>query len=116
MNKILIVDDEEGLRKLLKDYFELNGYFVLTAKDGDEALRQVEQQPDLVVLDVDMPGMNGFDVCRKIRGFVSCPILFLTAYVEETDQISGFQAGGDDYIRKPFSIRELGVRDGVASR
>ncbi|WP_261301503.1 response regulator transcription factor [Paenibacillus andongensis] len=110
MKKILIIDDEADLRKMLADYFEVNGYLVLTAKDGNETLRQVEKQPDIVLLDINMPEMNGLDICRKIRSYVSCPILFLTARVEDADKISGFQAGGDDYIQKPFSIHELGAR------
>ncbi|MFB9324562.1 response regulator transcription factor [Paenibacillus aurantiacus] len=110
MPKILIVDDEADLRKLLTDYFEINGYFVLTAKDSQEALRKVEQQPDLVLMDINMPGQNGLELCERIRNFVSCPILFLTARIEDADKIAGFQAGGDDYILKPFSIRELGAR------
>ncbi|MGO4272620.1 response regulator transcription factor [Paenibacillus sp. TAF58] len=110
MKKILIIDDEADLRKMLADYFEVNGYLVLTAKNGNEALQQVQKQPDLILLDINMPEMNGLDVCRKIRSFVSCPILFLTARVEDADKISGFQAGGDDYIQKPFSIHELGAR------
>lgn len=110
MKKILIVDDEADLRKLLADYFEINGYFAMTAKNGNEALRQIENQPDLVLLDINMPELNGLELCRKIRHFVSCPIIFLTARVEEADKISGFRAGGDDYILKPFSIQELGAR------
>lgn len=110
MKKILIVDDEADLRKLLADYFEINGYFAMTAKNGNEALRQIENQPDLVLLDINMPELNGLELCRKIRHFVSCPIIFLTARVEEADKISGFRAGGDDYIQKPFSIQELGAR------
>ncbi|MGM0867403.1 MAG: response regulator transcription factor [Bacillota bacterium] len=110
MKKILIIDDEADLRNMLRDYFEVNGYFVLTAKDGIEALQQVEKQPDIVLLDINMPEINGLNVCRKIRNFLYCPILFLTACVEDADKISGFQAGGDDYIQKPFSIRELGAR------
>ncbi|MEO2202930.1 response regulator transcription factor [Paenibacillus pabuli] len=110
MHKILIVDDEADLRKLLTDYFEINGYAVLTAKDSQEALRKIEQQPDLVLLDINMPEQNGLQVCEKIRNFVSCPILFLTARIEDTDKIAGFRAGGDDYILKPFSIHELGAR------
>lgn len=110
MHKILIVDDEADLRKLLTDYFEINGYSVMTAKDSREALRKVEQQPDLVLLDINMPEQNGLQLCEKIRGFVSCPILFLTARIEDADKIAGFRAGGDDYILKPFSIHELGAR------
>lgn len=110
MKKILIVDDEADLRKLLADYFEINGYFAMTAKNGNEALRQIENQPDLVLLDINMPELNGLELCRKIRHFVSCPIIFLTARVDDADKISGFRAGGDDYILKPFSIQELGAR------
>ncbi|ARU62117.1 DNA-binding response regulator [Tumebacillus avium] len=110
MKKILIIDDEADLRNLLADYFEVNGYHVMTARDGKEALRQAEQQPDIILLDINMPELDGLDVCRKIRNFVSCPILFLTARVDVSDKISGFQAGGDDYILKPFSIHELGAR------
>lgn len=110
MKKILIIDDEDDLRKMLADYFEINGYLALTAKDGNEALKQVEKQPDILLLDINMPEINGLDLCRRIRSFVSCPILFLTARVEDADKISGFQAGGDDYIQKPFSIHVLGAR------
>ncbi|MFB5676828.1 response regulator transcription factor [Paenibacillus terreus] len=110
MKKILIIDDEADLRKLLTDYFELNGYFVMAASNGHEALRQIENLPDLVLLDINMPGLDGIELCRKIRDFVSCPILFLTARVEDADKIMGFKAGGDDYIPKPFSIHELGAR------
>ncbi|WP_433940086.1 response regulator transcription factor [Paenibacillus lautus] len=110
MHKILIVDDEADLRKLLTDYFEINGYFVMTAKDSREAMQKVELGPDLVLLDINMPEENGLEICERIRGFISCPILFLTARIEDADKIAGFRAGGDDYILKPFSIRELGAR------
>ncbi|WP_456287395.1 response regulator transcription factor [Paenibacillus sp. AK002] len=110
MHKILIVDDEADLRKLLTDYFEINGYFVMTAKNSREAMQKVEQGPDIVLLDINMPEENGLEICERIRGFVSCPILFLTARIEDADKIAGFRAGGDDYILKPFSIRELGAR------
>ncbi|MCR8843609.1 response regulator transcription factor [Paenibacillus sp. SC116] len=110
MKKLLIIDDEADLRKLLTDYFEMNGYFVMTAKDGNEALRKTEEQPDLILLDINMPERDGLELCRNIRHFVSCPILFLTARVEDSDKIVGFQAGGDDYIVKPFGIHELGAR------
>ncbi len=108
--KILVVDDEADIINLLKDYFELNGYQVLTAVDGQQALKHVEKQPDIILLDINMPGLDGLEVCSQIRGFVSCPILFLTARVEDVDKINGFCAGGDDYIVKPFSIDELGAR------
>ena len=108
--KILVVDDEADIINLLKDYFELNGYQVLTAANGQQALKQVEKQPDIILLDINMPDLNGLEVCSQIRVFVSCPILFLTARVEDVDKINGFRAGGDDYIVKPFSIDELGAR------
>lgn len=108
--RILIVDDETDIVKLLRDYFELNGYLVLTAQNGEEALKQTEQSPDLILLDINMPQMDGLTVCKRIRDVVSCPILFLTAKVEDEDKINGFRVGGDDYIVKPFSISELGAR------
>ncbi len=108
--KILLVDDEADIINLLRDYFEINGYEVLAASNGPEALKQVEKQPDLILLDINMPDIDGLKVCKQIRNFVSCPILFLTAKVEDSDKINGFHAGGDDYIVKPFSIDELGAR------
>lgn len=108
--KILIVDDEEGIVFLLRDYFEIQGYEVITARGGLEALEKIRFNPDLILLDINMPDLDGMEVCRKIRGHVSCPILFLTAKIEEEDRVNGFLMGGDDYILKPFSIEELGAR------
>lgn len=108
--KILAVDDEIHILKLLKDYFNMQGYLVYTACGGSEALEKIEIQPDIILLDINMPDMNGLDVCKKIRDHVACPILFLTAKVEERDRINGLMIGGDDYILKPFSIEELGAR------
>lgn len=108
--KILLVDDEADIVNLLRDYFEINGYEVLTALNGTDALKQIEKYPDLILLDINMPDMDGLQVCKQIRNFVSCPILFLTAKVEDSDKINGFCVGGDDYIVKPFSIDELGAR------
>lgn len=110
MKKLLIVDDEADIRELLKDYFELNGYEVILAKNGTEAMKKAEYQPDLILLDINMPDLDGIEVCGKIRDFVSCPIVFLTARIEDQDKITGFLSGGDDYILKPFSIDELGAR------
>lgn len=110
INRILIVDDETDIITMLRDYFEINGYIILTAGNGNEALKQAEKQPDLILLDINMPGPDGIEVCKKISNFVSCPILFLTAKVEDGDKINGFRAGGDDYIVKPFSVEELGAR------
>ncbi|ASA24094.1 response regulator transcription factor [Paenibacillus donghaensis] len=107
---ILIVDDEADIVSLLQDYFEINGYRVLTAFSGEEALKQAGCSPDCIILDINMPDLDGLEVCQRIRNFVSCPIMFLTAKVEDNDKINGFRAGGDDYMVKPFSIDELGAR------
>lgn len=108
--KILIADDEEDIVFLLKHFLEGKGYVVLTAYDGREALRQLEKQPDIILLDISMPYMDGIEVCKRIREHVSVPIVFLTAKVTEDDKVKGFGAGGDDYIIKPFSLKELEAR------
>lgn len=110
MYKILVADDEKDVVNLLKDYFEINDYLVITAYSGAEAIEKATQNPDIILLDVNMPDGDGLSVCRKIRDYVSCPILFLTARIDDSDKISGFASGGDDYIIKPFSIDELGAR------
>lgn len=109
-NRILIVDDENDIVNLLKDHFEYSGYEVLTAESGEEAIKKSEQQPDIILLDINMPEFDGFQVCNRIRNFVSCPIIFLTARIEDADKILGFGLGADDYVIKPFSIDELGAR------
>ena len=108
--KLLMVDDDVQLLKMLSQYFQIKGYEILTAKDGKEALEKAAKGPDLILLDVNMPRMDGLEVCRRIRDKVSCPILFLTARVEEEDRVGGLLSGGDDYIVKPFSLRELEAR------
>ena len=113
---ILVVDDEEDILALLRDLFTMKGYQVLTAATGEQALEQCSKAPDLILLDVNMPGMDGFTLCKKIRDFLSCPILFLTARVEDADKLKGFSAGGDDYILKPFSTAELLARVGAHLR
>ncbi|MGN0402761.1 MAG: response regulator transcription factor [Acetatifactor sp.] len=110
MYKILIVDDEQAIVSLLEDYLRLNNYEVMVAYDGNGAVKQALQQPDLILLDVNMPGCDGFSVCKQIRDYVTCPIIFLTARIEDSDKIEGFSVGGDDYIIKPFSMDELGAR------
>lgn len=110
MYKILIVDDEEAIVSLLTDYLKLNSYEVLVAYNGSEAIKRALEKPDLILLDVNMPEGDGFSVCKQIRDYVSCPIIFLTARIEDADKIQGFSVGGDDYIVKPFSIDELGAR------
>ena len=109
-DKILIVDDEADIVSMLKDYFEFNGYDTITAVNGLEAIQKAEKQPDIILLDINMPDIDGMEVCMRIRDFVSCPILFLTARIEDGDKIKGFGVGADDYIIKPFSIDELGAR------
>lgn len=110
MQKILIVDDEKDIVDMLKSFFESRGYEAWGVTDGAEALRLAEQRPDIILLDVSMPDMDGLEVCRRIRDFVSCPILFLSARIEESDKVRGFAAGGDDYVIKPFSLMELEAR------
>lgn len=110
MYRILVADDEKDVVSLLKDFLEMKGYDVLTAYDGNQAIEMSLKKPDLILLDINMPDVNGFDVCKKIREYISCPILFLTARVEDSDKINGFASGGDDYITKPFSIGELEAR------
>ncbi|BBF41785.1 two-component response regulator [Lachnospiraceae bacterium KM106-2] len=110
MKTILVADDELDIRIMLKEYLELEGYFVITAGNGAETIKQVAKNPDLILLDINMPDIDGFTVCEKIRDYLSCPILFLTARTEEMDKVNGFRAGGDDYIVKPFGIEELLAR------
>ena len=106
---ILIVDDERGIVDTMKAYFSPQ-YEVLTAYSGEEAIQKAEMQPDLILLDINMPRMDGLTVCQTIREHVACPILFLTARIESTDKINGFQAGADDYIVKPVDLDELAAR------
>ena len=104
---ILIVDDEPDILSMLGDFFLYNGYSTMTAACGAEALKKAEMQPDLILLDINLPDMDGLEICSRIRAHISCPILFLTARVEDSDKIVGFGAGADDYIVKPFSVEEL---------
>lgn len=108
--KILIADDDKELLKMLGSFLEIRGYAVETALNGAEALKKAEAAPDLILLDVNMPCMDGLEVCRRIRDKTACPILFLTAKAEEQDRINGLLSGGDDYILKPFSLKELEAR------
>lgn len=107
--KLLIVDDEPGIVDMIRSYFQ-SEYDILTAYSGREALEKVSARPDLILLDINMPEMDGLAVCQQIREYVSCPVLFLTARIESSDKIIGFQAGADDYIVKPFDLDELGAR------
>ena len=108
--KILIIDDDTELLKMLKKYLEIKKYEIITAENGWKGLNKIKLQPDLILLDVNMPDMDGIEVCRRIRDKVDCPILFLTARVDEQDVVNGLSSGGDDYILKPFRLKELDAR------
>ena len=107
LSTILIIDDEKDLVKLLGKKIKDNGHEVLVAFDGEEGIEKSKLNPDLILLDIMMPKIDGFEVCQKIRDNVVCPIIFLSARQSETDKIRGFNLGGDDYITKPFGLREL---------
>jgi two-component system alkaline phosphatase synthesis response regulator PhoP len=107
----LVVDDEPHVTELLNDVLAAEGFSVISAADGPAALRRARSnQPDLVVLDVGLPGLDGFDVCRALRKETAAPILFLTARGQEIDRVVGLELGADDYVTKPFSPRELVAR------
>jgi len=111
MPKILVVEDEVDVNNLIRTQFEREGYEVAQAFDGPSALKQVERhQPDLIVLDWMLPGMDGLSVCREIRRTHLMPIIMLTARGEEIDRVVGLEVGADDYVVKPFGVRELLAR------
>lgn len=109
--KILIVEDERKLANILKAYLEQAGFFVVTASDGQQALTVFRhEKPALVLLDLNLPVLDGLDVCRALRKESAAPIIMVTARVEETDRLVGLELGADDYISKPFSPREVVAR------
>jgi two-component system, OmpR family, alkaline phosphatase synthesis response regulator PhoP len=109
--QILIVDDEPKIARLVRDYLERGGFAVSIARDGPEALMRARtEHPDLVVLDLGLPGLDGLDVTRALRRDSSVPIIMLTARDDETDKVIGLELGADDYVTKPFSPRELVAR------
>jgi DNA-binding response OmpR family regulator len=111
MNHVLLIDDDRRLHELLAEYLEQNGFTVKGAHSGLEGLAKVDAEAfDVVLLDVMMPGMDGLEVCRRIRSKSSVPILMLTAKGDETDRVVGLELGADDYIAKPFGPRELVAR------
>lgn len=116
MHKILIAEDDPTIREGLSDALELEGYAVAAACDGVETIRLYNKfSPDLIVLDIMMPGLNGYEVCRQIRrGNPALPVIFLSARSEEVDKVFGLELGADDYVTKPFSLRELLAR--IAAR
>ena len=116
--KILVVDDEARMRKLVRDFLVKAGYTVLEAEDGNEAMEvfYANKNISLLILDVMMPGMDGFNACTKIREICNVPIIFLTGRDSEDDKVQGLLLGGDDYMVKPYSLRELDARIQVLIR
>lgn len=111
MKKILVADDEEKIRKMICDYLDAVGYETVTAVDGIDAITQtIEEKPDLILLDIMMPGLDGFDSTRRIREKTDVPIIMITARAEEADKLMGLDVGADDYIVKPFSLKEMAAR------
>lgn len=109
--KVLVVDDDVKTVELVKLYLNRDGYRVLTAYDGNDALQMTrDSRPDLIVLDLMLPGMNGLDVCRILRKESDVPIIMLTAMTTDDDRLTGLNLGADDYVTKPFSPRELAAR------
>jgi DNA-binding response OmpR family regulator len=108
---ILVVDDEEAIAEAVRARLQSEGYEVVVAADGPQAIElHAEHRPDLVVLDLMLPGMDGLEVCKRIQRDRWTPVLMLTAKTEEADKVAGFAVGADDYLTKPFSLRELAVR------
>jgi DNA-binding response OmpR family regulator len=111
MKKIFVVEDEENIRNLIEAYLKKEGYFVITAKDGDEAIEKWEENlVDIIIMDIMMPGYDGYEVLEYIRQESKVPVIFLTAKRELEDRIRGFETGADDYLTKPFSMKELVMR------
>ena len=109
--KILIIDDEAKIVEICQDYLKAAGFYVVSALDGSTGIERFHREkPDLIILDLSLPGVDGFDICRDIRRESQVPIIMLTARVEETDKLVGLELGADDYITKPFSPRELVAR------
>mgnify|MGYP003588034121 CR=1 FL=1 len=110
-HSVLIVDDDKKIAELVQAYFEKDGFTTYLAHDGFKALEKIrEQKPDIVVLDLMLPGLDGWEVCRRVRKDSEIPILMLTARDEEPDRLTGLEMGADDYVAKPFSAREVVAR------
>ncbi len=112
MRRVLVVDDEPHIRAVLRGYLEADGFAVSEAADGEAAVRQLRQDvaPDLVLLDVMMPGIDGLEVLRRVRAFSDVYVILVTARTEEVDKLVGLGVGADDYVTKPFSPREVAAR------
>lgn len=109
-NKILIIDDEIEMVKMLDKFFKLKDFETITSTTGINIFKLIEENPDIILLDINMPDMDGFEVCKQIRNKTNVPIIFLTARNSETDMIKGLMLGAEDYITKPFSLKELHAR------
>jgi DNA-binding response OmpR family regulator len=108
---ILVVEDEQAIADLVRAYLKRDGFGVVWARSGEQALEELSRHPvRLVVLDIGLPGIDGFEVCRRLRGRTGVPILILSARDDEVDRVAGLEAGADDYVTKPFSPRELVAR------
>ncbi len=111
MKKILVVEDDERIRFIIKDFLIMKGYEVVEATDGEEGLDKFyEDKFDLVILDIMMPNLNGWEVCKRIKSEFQVPILILTAKSQEEDEVKGIELGADDYLKKPFSLKIFEVR------
>ncbi len=111
---VVVADDDPGIRTIVSHLLEANGYYVVACGDGEGALQLTDQlKPALLVLDIKMPKLDGLSVCRKLRTKTDVPVIFLTVVDDESEAVSAFEAGGDDYIRKPFGARELVARVGA---
>ena len=111
---VVVADDDPGIRTIVSHLLEANGYYVVACGDGEGALQLTDQlKPALLVLDIKMPKLDGLSVCRKLRTKTDVPVIFLTVVDDESEAVSAFEAGGDDYIRKPFGARELVSRVGA---
>jgi DNA-binding response OmpR family regulator len=108
---VLLIEDEQNIGTLVRDYVARDGFQVVWVRSGEEGLAEIDRHPvRLVILDVGLPGMDGFEVCRRMRAVSSVPIIMLTARDEEADRVAGLEVGADDYVAKPFSPRELVAR------
>jgi len=110
MKKLLVIDDETAIIQTIQTYFSDKGYTVLGAENVKRAYELLPESPDIILLDIMMPGVDGISFCRQVRDTVLCPIIFLSAKTEESSKIMSLSIGGDDYITKPFSIKELHAR------
>lgn len=112
MIKVLIIEDDAKMLKVISDFLKSEGYDVVSAPEGASGLKLARSaKPDIILLDIMLPGMNGYDVCRELRNMhINVPVIFLTAKGEETNKIIGLEIGADDYITKPFSLKELNAR------